>query len=76
MATTYSQAVLGLSAGGLFAVKNLTIADANSQPGGLASAMRNNAAFLCLNPDGSKSLYQLDAERSINGYRVLRPLGP
>jgi hypothetical protein len=73
---TYSQSSLGLSAGGLFAVKNLTLSDAQASAGGQANAMQNGTAFLCKNPDGSQSYYKLDAERSTSTYRVLVPLGP
>jgi hypothetical protein len=72
--TTYSQSIAGVSAVGLFAVKNVTLADDWAPGPAQANAMQDGTAFLCKNPDGSQSYYQLDAERSTPGNPVLRKL--
>jgi hypothetical protein len=74
VATTYSLAVLGVSAGSPFQVKDLDVPDATQNSnviGSLGTAqggvMSRNEQVLVKNPDGSQSWYTIDAERSIPG---------
>ena len=71
---TYSQSITGVSAAGLFAVKNITLSDAVAPAPAQGGAMQTGTAFLCKNPDGSQSYYQLDAERSTAANPVLRKM--
>ena len=75
MAETYSLAITGVRADATPSpVKNITIGDSSAQPGAQQLAMNQNTQVLCKNPDGSKSWYTLDAERSTPSTPVLRPV--
>jgi len=82
MAATYSQSIAGLNQT-LFEPAILTVNDAQAQQlttqplGAQTLAMQQGLAFLCKNPDGSQTLYQIDSERSIPGQKpILRALFP
>ena len=75
MAETYSIAALGQRADSLpNAVQTVTIGDSAARAGGQQYAMMLGTQVLCKNPDGSKSWYTLDAERSTPSYPVLKPV--
>ena len=80
--TTYSQSIVGLNQS-LYEVGTLQVNDAQAQQlttqtlGAQTLAMQQGLRFLCKNPDGSYTLYHLDAERSIPGQKpILRAVGP
>jgi len=75
---TYSLANLGISSALTNSVSELVTVDdaAAGQFGSSQNAMQTGAAFLCLQPDGSQALYQIDAERSTPIDIVLKRVGP
>lgn len=74
MAETYSVAQKGQRADSVPAVQNVTLPDSSARAGGMAQAAQLGTQMLCKNPDGSKSWYVLDAERSTPANPVLRPV--
>jgi hypothetical protein len=73
---TYSLSITG-DVVGPFAATEVTLSDANAQTGSQANACQLGTSFLCKNPDGSQTLYTIDAERSIPGQEiVLKPVFP
>ncbi len=75
MAETYSQSVAGINAGARYnTAKTIQVGDsACLSPGDEQNSMQTGTQILCKNPDGSKSWYVIDAERSIPGVqRVMR----
>ena len=82
MAATYSQSIVGLNQT-MFEPAVLQVNDAQAQQlttqtlGAQSLAMQQNLAFLCKNPDGSQTLYQIDAERALPGQKpILRAMFP
>lgn len=63
---TYSQSIAGLNQT-LFEPKLLTLNDAQATTGAQQLAMSDGVQFLAKNPDGSQTMYTIDAERSIPG---------
>ena len=73
MTETYSLSATGRRADQTPAVTNFVkIGDSAGLVGSQANAMQNGTPILCKNPDGSKSWYTIDAERSLPGAVVLR----
>ena len=72
MAETYSLAATGRRADSLFAVSEIDIGDTAGLASSQAKAMTLNTQLLCKNPDGSKSWYTIDAERSTASNVVLK----
>ena len=73
---TYSQSIAGLNQS-LFEPKLLTLSDAYATTQAQQGAMSDGLQFLCKNPDGSQSLYTIDAERSIPGQPpIMLPVRP
>lgn len=64
MAETYSLGVAGINAGSEFTPQVITIGDSQATAGGQAYNTRLGTQVLCKNPDGSKSWYMVDAERT------------
>ena len=64
MAETYSLAATGRLSGQLFAIAGEKVGDSAGLVGSQQNAMAHNTQVLCKNPDGSKSWYIIDAERS------------
>lgn len=62
----------GQLAGSLFALSNVKVGDSTGLVGAQQAAMAQNTQVLCKNPDGSKSWYTLDAERSTASNVVLK----
>jgi hypothetical protein len=73
---TYSLAVTGVKSHHMPFTKTVILSDTQARPGGMAAAMQAGTTFLCQNPDGSQSLYRLDAERSTPANPVLLVVGP
>ena len=72
MAETYSLGATGQRTDSLFAVVDIDIGDSAGLVGSQQKAMAQNTQILCKNPDGSKSWYTLDAERSTAANVVLK----
>ena len=74
MAETYSLAIKGQRADGEPSpVANIIIGDSGARsPGAQQYSMLLGQQVLCQNPDGSKSWYTFDAERSTPSAPVLR----
>jgi len=72
MAETYSLAATGQRSGQLFAVSNIKVGDSAGLVGSQQNAMAQNTPVMCKNPDGSKSWYTIDAERSTASSVVLK----
>ena len=71
-AETYSLAPTGRGADQLFAINEITIGDTAGRASSQARAMSLNTQVMCKNPDGSKSWYTIDAERSTASNVVLK----
>lgn len=82
MAQTYSQAVTGVNANAMYnAPKTVQVGDVDAAGNDVGSsarardgAMMRGAQILCKNPDGSQSWYTIDAERSLRGQTIMRPV--
>jgi hypothetical protein len=72
VAETYSLGATGQLAGSLFAVVNEDVGDTAGLCGSQKQAMAQNTQILCKNPDGSKSWYTIDAERTTASNIVLK----
>jgi hypothetical protein len=71
---TFSLAVKGAAAHVKAGAKHVTIGDSSATLTQMQQSMQTGTHILCKNPDGSRSYYTLDAERSTPSNPVLRPV--
>lgn len=85
MAQTFSQGITGVNANGRFAVKTVSVGDADNAGDALNNVtvrskdqtMTRGNQILCKNPDGSQSWYTIDSTRPVTGGQLtLLPVGP